>query len=151
MATNVRQAVRDICEPIARQMGLYFVDVENARMGKSRLIRIYIDRDGGVDMDACEAFHRAIVDPLEEVAYDYLEVSSPGDRPLKSEADFLRMQGREVEVHLYAAQDGKKRYEGVLCGAQQDEIEIRDFSGAARTFQKRDVSAVKPLFRVDVE
>jgi len=108
MASNVKERVLKLLAPIAEQMEIYLVDVENARMGKSRLLRIYVDCDGGIDMNRCEAFHRAITDVLEEIDYDYLEVSSPGDRPLKSDMDFVRLTGREVEVHLYAARDGKR-------------------------------------------
>ena len=153
MASNMKEHVRELAEPIARQMGLYLVDVENARMGKSRLLRIYVDCDGGIDIDKCEAFHRAVVDPLEEIDYDYLEVYSPGDRPLKSDADFLRMKGREVEVRLYAAREGKKVFEGVLDGRENGKIRIlcgeQGKEDQPMELEERDVSAVKPLFRLD--
>ncbi|MBQ6475404.1 MAG: ribosome maturation factor RimP [Clostridia bacterium] len=150
MAVSLKEQIRVIVEPIANEMGLYLVDVEITKMGKSRLVRIYADCDGGIDMNRCETFHRAIVDPLEDVDYDYLEVSSPGDRPLKSEQDFKRMQGREVEVRLYAARDGKKLFGGVLLGRDADVIRItEEESGAEMEFAAKDVSSVKPMFRLD--
>ena len=150
MAVGLKEQIRVIVEPIANEMGLYLVDIENTKMGKSRLVRIYVDCEGGIDMNRCEAFHRAIVDLLEEIEYDYLEVSSPGDRPLKSEQDFRRMQGREVEIRLYAARDGKKLYGGVLIGKEADVIRItEEESGAEMAFAAREISSVKPMFRMD--
>lgn len=148
MASNVKERVLKLIAPIAEQMQVYLVDVENARMGKSRLLRIYVDCDGGIDMNRCEAFHRAIADVLDEIDYDYLEVSSPGDRPLKSDMDFIRLTGREVEVHLYAARDGKKKFEGVLLGRADGVIRIED-EQQELSFESKDVSAVRPLFRID--
>lgn len=148
MASNVKDRVMKLVTPIAEEMEIYLVDVENARMGKSRLLRIYVDCDGGIDMNRCEAFHRAITDVLEEVDYDYLEVSSPGDRPLKSDMDFVRLTGREVEVHLYAARDGKKKFEGVLLGRADGVIRI-EADEQEISFESKDVSAVRPLFRLD--
>ena len=149
MASNVKERVLKLIAPIAEQMQVYLVDVENARMGKSRLLRIYVDCDGGIDMNRCEAFHRAIADVLDEIDYDYLEVSSPGDRPLKSDMDFIRLTGREVEVHLYAARDGKKKFEGVLLGRADGVIRIEDEQQQELSFESKDVSAVRPLFRID--
>ena len=150
MASNVKERVLKLLAPIAEEMEVYLVDVENARMGKSRLLRIYVDCDGGIDMNRCEAFHRAITDVLEEIDYDYLEVSSPGDRPLKSDMDFVRLTGREVEVHLYAARDGKKKFEGVLLGREEGIIRIAD-GEQELSFESKEVSAVRPLFRIDFE
>jgi len=101
-----KQRIREIIEPFMTQMQLIFVDIEQARVSGNSILRIIVDRDGGLDMDTCEAFHRAIADPLDEIDYDYLEVSSPGDRPLKSESDFQRNLNKEVELTLYAAQNG---------------------------------------------
>ena len=150
MASNVKERVLKLLAPIAQQMEIYLVDVENARMGKSRLLRIYVDCEGGIDMNRCEAFHRAITDVLEEIDYDYLEVSSPGDRPLKSDMDFIRLTGREVEVHLYAARDGKKKFEGVLLGRADGIIHI-EANEEELSFDQKDVSAVRPLFRIDFD
>ena len=149
MASNVKEKVLKLLEPIAEEMEIYLVDVENARMGKSRLLRIYVDCDGGIDMNRCEAFHRAITDVLEEIDYDYLEVSSPGDRPLKSDMDFVRLTGREVEVNLYAAREGKKKFEGVLLGRADGIIRIQAEDEQELSFESKDVSAVRPLFRLD--
>nr|WP_122011592.1 ribosome maturation factor RimP [Maliibacterium massiliense] len=148
MTQSTKQTVHTRIAPVLAQMGLYFVDVETARMGKSTVLRIYVDKDGGLTMEDCEAFHRAIVDVLEDISYDYLEVSSPGDRPLKSDEDYTRCSGREVEVRLYAPLDGKKVYEGILLGRADGLIRLRAGEQEC-ALPERSVAAVKPLFRVD--
>ena len=61
-------------------------------------MRIFVDMPGGVDFDHCQEFHMRIRDLFDDIDYDYLEVSSPGDRPLKRDADFVRMAGSPVQV-----------------------------------------------------
>jgi ribosome maturation factor RimP len=144
-----KEQVMELVSPVVRSMDLILVDVAFEKMGKNSVLRIYIDRTGGLDIDTCERFHRQIVDFLEDVSYEYLEVSSPGDRPLKSDADFVRMQGREVEIKLYAAQKGgKKNFEGVLQGRHEDIITITS-GGQTHSFAQKDVASVRPLFRID--
>ncbi len=105
--------------PIAIEQGLEIVEVE-FKQGKEPALTVYIDKEGGVDLDACEKFHRAIdpvldeVDPTEGAPYT-LNVSSPGlDRPLKTDRDFEKRLGEKVEVKLFAPMQGKKLFEGKL-------------------------------------
>ncbi len=104
--------------PYAESLNLEIVEV-SFKMSKNPQLTIYIDKEGGVDLDSCEAFHNLISDPLDE--FDpypnpyTLNVSSPGlDRPLKTERDFLKRIGKMVEVKLYAPMNGQKYFEGVL-------------------------------------
>ncbi len=105
-------------QPIASAQGLEIVDAEwNMRTPS---LTVYIDCEGGVDLNACEAFHRAIDEPLDELDPTFgegytLNCSSPGlDRPFKTARDFERNLGKKVEVKLYAPMKGKKLFEGVL-------------------------------------
>lgn len=102
--------------PYATARQLEIVEVE----WKGTSLTVYIDKEGGVDLNTCEDFHRAIDEPLDELdptfgaAYT-LNVSSPGlDRPFKRERDYLRNIGNRVEVRLYAPLKGKKVFEAVL-------------------------------------
>ena len=112
------EEIENFLTPYADALGLEIIEVV-FKVSKSPVLTIYIDKDGGVDLDCCEAFHNSIMDPLDELdpypgAYT-LNVSSPGiDRPLKTEKDFLRKIGKMVEVKLYAPMQGKKYFEGVL-------------------------------------
>ena len=104
------------------------------RQDKDRAITIFIETESGVDLDTCEAFHNAIMDPIDEFDPTYdapytLNVSSPGlDRPFKTQRDFERNLGKEVEVKLYAPMKGKKYIEGFLAAFDENSVTIQ--SGA---------------------
>lgn len=118
---KIENEILKIAEPVAESMGYYIVAVEFKKEAGERYLRFFIDKDGGVGINDCEAFSRAVevkiddADPIEE---NYcLEVSSPGaDRVLKTDREFMYYIGREVEVKLYSAVDGMKEFEGVLVG-----------------------------------
>jgi ribosome maturation factor RimP len=98
-------------------MDVELVDVERAAMG---LVRVTIDKrdgSGGVRIEDCEQVSRQLsrVYEVENIDYRRLEVGSPGvDRPLRSEADFLRFAGERIEIKLREAVDGRKVFSGVL-------------------------------------
>lgn len=95
-------------------MGVELVDVERAAMG---LLRVTIDKEGGVRIEDCEQVSRQLsrVYEVENIDYRRLEVGSPGvDRPLRSESDFLRFAGERVEIKLREAIDGRKVFTGTL-------------------------------------
>lgn len=103
---------------IAQPMGIEIVDVEcNDR---SASLTVFIETEAGVDLDTCEKFHNAIMEPIDELdpsagAPYTLNVSSPGlDRPFKTVRDFERNLNKEVEIKLYAPLKGKKFLEGTL-------------------------------------
>jgi len=114
-------------------MGVDLVDVERAAMG---LLRVTIDRVGGVRIEDCEQVSRQLsrVYEVENVDYRRLEVGSPGvDRPLRSEADLRRFAGERVEIKLRAPLDGRKVFSGVLR-APEDEQAADDASAVAAVF-----------------
>ena len=116
-ASKIEETALKLGEKIAEEQGVYIVDVEYSK----GVLCYYIDKEGGVGIDECETFSRAVepvLDDEDPIDGEYsLEVSSPGvDRKLKKEREFLYYTGREVEVKLYAARDGIKEYEGVLRG-----------------------------------
>ena len=99
--------------------------------GAEPQLTVYIDRAGGIDLDACEAFHNAIDAPLDELDPTYgapytLNISSLGlDRPFRKAADFEKNIGEEVEVKLYASVRGKKYWEGILLSYDGEAIRLR--------------------------
>ena len=104
--SKIEDTVLEISDSLAEKMNFSVVDAEYKKEGGMQILRVYIDKEGGVDLDDCEKFSRALEeildteDPIEE-AYN-LEVSSPGlDRQLKKEREFLHYIGRQVEVKLY--------------------------------------------------
>ena len=106
-------------EGIAAKQGVYIVDVTYKKEQDGYSLCYYIDRDGGVGIDECETFSKAVEEVLDrenfiDDAYT-LEVSSPGaDRKLTKEREFLYYIGREVDVKLYKAVNGAKEFSGVL-------------------------------------
>ena len=112
----------------ATELGVEIVDVE-AKSGKSPFLTIFVDKEGGIDLDTLEKFHNLINLPLDEFnPYDApytLNVSSPGiDRPLKTERDFLRKMGKDVEIKLYAPIDNKKYIEAKLIGYENSIVTV---------------------------
>ncbi len=108
-------------------MGYELVGIEYRRGADSGLLRIYIDREGGIQLDDCVTVSRQVSamldveDPLKE-SYQ-LEVSSPGvDRPLFVKEHFERFAGSRVRVKLRMKLHGRKRFEGVLQGIQDDNV-----------------------------
>ena len=125
--------VVDFLQPIAKSFDAEIIDAEwNMRESSLTLI---IDSANGVDLDLLEKVHRAVDAPLDELDPTYgaaytLNCSSPGlDRPFKTEADFLRHMGEQIEVHLYAAVDKKKYFEGELISFENNVVKIKTKEG----------------------
>ncbi len=144
---DIPERVKQIAEPKAEELGLELIDCEYKKEGGRRILRLYIDKKGGVGLDDCEAVSRSVEPVLDsedfiDEAYTF-EVSSPGlDRPLKTDRDFIRYEGEDVEVGLYAAIDGKKKFTGKLIGRKDGVVSI-DCGGQTLEFQQKDISKVK--------
>ncbi len=106
-------------EIIAEKQGVYVVDVSYKKEGDTYSLCYYIDKEGGVGIDECEAFSKAVEELLDAddfIENEYtLEVSSPGaDRKLVKDREFAYYIGREVDVKLYKAENGVKEFTGIL-------------------------------------
>lgn len=116
--SKVAQEAFDIAFPVAQQMGFDLVDAEYKKEGQDMFLRLFIDKKGGVGIDDCENFSKAI-DPIFDEKLnadpDYFEVSSPGlTRPLTEMTDFVRYAGEKIDVKLFKAlEDGSKSFTGV--------------------------------------
>lgn len=109
---DIEEAVEKVLEPILESDGIEVVDVEYVRE-RNWILRIYIDKEGGVDLNDCQVISEkagAILDEKDLIPDNYmLEVSSPGlDRVLKKDKDFIRYADSDVDVKLFAPLDGKK-------------------------------------------
>ncbi|OGA61215.1 MAG: ribosome maturation factor RimP [Betaproteobacteria bacterium RIFCSPLOWO2_12_FULL_65_14] len=107
-------------------MGYEVVDVQAS--GGGRLLRLFIDKPGGVTLDDCAAVSRHLTRVLavEGIDYERLEVSSPGlDRPLRKSADFARFAGRKAEVRMRTPDaTGRRKFVGVLRGAEAGQVSM---------------------------
>ena len=130
--------------PVVEEAGCELWDVEYVREAGTWFLRIYIDKEGGVDILDCEKVSRALSDLLDEadpIEGSYtLEVSSAGaERPLKRPGDFERFMGSPVAVKLYKAQGGRKEFAGTLAGYDNGDVTIA-VGDAAMTFGKDEVA-----------
>jgi ribosome maturation factor RimP len=116
-------------EKIATPMGIEIVDVTFDE--KQAALTVFIETETGVDLDTCEKFHNAIMEPIDELDPTFdtpytLNVSSPGlDRPFKTQRDFERNLGKEVEIKLFAPYRGKKFLEGVLLEFDDNALTVQ--------------------------
>lgn len=129
--------VEGLAQPFADAMGLELVGVELVKEGANRYLRVYIDKEGGVSFEDCEALSRAVDAKLDEILpnppYEYFEVSSPGlERPLKRDADFARYAGRMVTVTTFAPVDGQKSFLGELVGLIDGSVTLKLVEGKAK-------------------
>lgn len=144
---QIIDTVESYLEPILNELHYELVDVEFVKEGPSYYLRIYIDKDGGVNIQDCQITSRAIEkvldekDPIEEPYI--LEVSSPGlDRVLKKDKEFQRFQGRLVDVKLYKAVDGEKQYTATLVNKDDEKLYLDD-EGTPLEFEMKNVAIVR--------
>jgi len=118
--------VENVVEPVVTGMGYELVDLQASNGG--RLLRLFIDKPGGIGVEDCAAVSRQLsrVFEVEGIDYDRLEVSSPGlDRPLRKAHDFERFAGQKAEVRMRTPDDGDRRkYIGVLRGTAEGRVNL---------------------------
>ena len=149
-AMTLREA-RRIAERVAAEQGVELIDAELVKENTGRYLRFYLDRPDGITIDELEACHRRIQPLVEDVDYDFMEVSSPGaDRPLKSDQDFERAEGMDVELKTYHPVNGAKLFRGDLIGLRDGRIEIQS-GDETLSFERRDVAIVRPLIEFTEE
>ena len=148
---KVTERVRLLAEPVVAAQGCELWDVEYVREGGGWFLRVYIDKDGGVDISDCEAISRALDPMLDEAdpipdSYTF-EVCSAGlERTLKRPGDFEHFLGSDVLVRLYRPRDGAKEFAGVLQGYDGGDVTIA-VGDTPVTFTKAEIAQVR--LRVD--
>ena len=123
-------------------LGYELVDVEMSRSG---LMRVFIDKPQGINVEDCAAVshHLTRLFAVEDVAYERLEVSSPGlDRPLKRVEDFARFTGQVVSVRLKFPIDGQRRFEGRIAGLEGGRVVI-EIEGKRRELAFEDIDRAR--------
>ncbi len=144
---KVTEQVEAFARPIVEECGCSLWDVEYVREGSERYLRLYIDKDGGVDIEDCEKIHRAvdpILDEKDPVPESYhFEVCSAGiERPLKRPGDFARFMGSPVLVKLYRPRNGLKEIPGILRGYEDGRVTVE--AGKENiTFEKSEIALVR--------
>ncbi|WP_309087114.1 ribosome maturation factor RimP [Domibacillus sp.] len=129
--SKIIETVEEIAVPIIEELNLELVETEYVKEGKNWFLRLYIDKENGVDIEECAAVSERLSEKLDALDPDpiphnyFLEVSSPGaERPLKKEQDFERAVGRHVNIKLYEPIDGEKTFEGTLLSFADGELTV---------------------------
>lgn len=151
---NVVEITKKAVVDVLAEMGYELVDVEYDKQYGQMTLTVYIYKQGGIDLDDCEKVSRKLdpildeVNPTGDTPYSF-NVSSPGlDRPFKTQRDFERNYGEEVEVKLYAPLKGKKLYEGVLKEKNENTFTIL-CSDKEVTIECAKAAYVRPLVKFE--
>lgn len=141
----------ELITPILDRMNFELVDVEYVKEGGTWYLRAYIDKEGGITVNDCEAVAREmneILDKEDFVEDSYVfEVSSPGlGRPLKKEKDYVRSMGKEVEIRTYRAINREKEFYGILSAYDENTVTIKTEDETEMTFEKSDIALIRLAF-----
>jgi ribosome maturation factor RimP len=127
--TEITEKVLRIAEPIAADQGMDLVDVQYRREARGWVLRLFIDKQGGVTLDDCTRISQEVgrvldVEDLIPASYA-LEVSSPGlNRVLKREKDFIKYRDQLVRVSTFEPIENRRHFKGRLVGVSEGRIEI---------------------------
>lgn len=143
---HIEELVAAEVEKIIAGTALELVDVEYVRE-RNWYLRVFIDKQGGVDLEDCQAVSEKlskILDEKDPISDNYLlEVSSPGlDRVLKKEKDFVRYQGRDVDIHFFKPHNGMKLLTAVLKGRDGDVLTV-SHDETEETLDMKDISQIR--------
>ena len=144
---KVTEIVAKIAEPVVRANGCELWDVEYVREGDQRFLRLYLDKEGGVDINDCETISRAVdphLDEADPIAESYhFEVCSAGlERALKRPSDFERFMGSAITVKLYRPYYGMKEIPAGLRGYEDGKVTV-EAGKETITFEKSQVALVR--------
>jgi len=145
---EVREEVRQLSQPLAEELGYELVDVEALVLGRARVLRVLLDKPGGITVGECAAFSRRLGDCLEmnqTVSGSYhLEVSSPGlDRPIRTLEAAGRFAGRHVTLTTHEPRDGRRNWDGDLLGADGTRAGLRTEDGVEHWFEWSEVKSAR--------
>ena len=144
---KITDQVTAFAKPVVESCGCVLWDVEYVREGSERFLRVYIDKEGGIDIEDCEKVHRAldpILDEQDPIAESYhFEVCSAGlERALKRPGDFERFMGSAIMVKLYRPRNGLKEIPGILRGYDDGRV-TAECGKETITFEKSEVALVR--------
>ena len=148
--SKIEKTVYDLVLPIAESRGYGVYDVMYVKEGPHWFLRVYIDRENGVDVDDCEIISRSLSTVLDEKNFIdtnyFLEISSPGiERIIRQEEHFDMAVGKEVKIKLYRAVDGKKEIDGTLTDAGKSSVFV-SCNGGNLEIDKKNIAKANIRF-----
>lgn len=147
------ETVTELVTPILEKQNFELVEVEFVKEGRDWFLRVFIDKEGGIDILDCALVSEQLDEKLDAMDPDpipqayFLEVSSPGaERPLKKESDYEQAVGEYIHVSLYQTIDGEKQFEGVLKSVDKDQLtltvkiktRVKDY-----TFERKNIAKAR--------
>ena len=144
---KITEQVEAFAKPIVEGLGCRLWDVEYVREGSEQFLRLYIDKDGGVDIEDCEKIHRAVDPVLDEkdpipTSYHFEGCSAGLERALKRPSDFEQFMGSPILIKLYRPKNGLKEFPAILRGYEDGKI-IAEAGKETITFEKSEVALVR--------
>lgn len=146
--SKIEEKVEQLVEKRINNIGYELYDVEYSKEGKDYFLRIFIDKDNGIDLNDCEKVNDAISDILDEANYIkeqyFLEVSSPGiERILRKDKHLEENIGEEINIRLFKKdENGLKEYQGILKNFDNEFIELQDNV----KIERKNISQIKKVY-----
>lgn len=151
---QIVERVEELASEVSESLGIQLVDVELVNEDSTRILRIYIEKAGGVGLDDCEAVSRRLDKQLDEedmfdISY-MLEVSSPGlERKLKKDREYDIFAGRYIQINTYAPIAERKKFEGVLRGLKNGVVLVEEEPDAIVQIPKDRISKAQLVYRTE--
>ena len=148
---SIEEKVEKLLKPTIKKTGYELYDVEYAKEGKNYFLRIFIDKQEGIDLNDCEKVNDVINDLLDEADFIkeqyFLEVSSPGiERVLKKDKHLEQNIGKEVQIKLFKKdEDGQKEYKGILQEFNEEKI-IVETDATQKEIERKKIAQIRTIY-----
>ena len=147
---SIEERVESLIETTVNDLGYELYDVEYTKEGKDYFLRIFIDKEAGIDLNDCEKVNDGINDLLDQADYIkeqyFLEVSSPGiERILKKDKHLQANIGTLVEIKMFKAIDGQKVLQGILKEFNKENI-VLELEDKDLEISRKDISVIKTVY-----
>ena len=139
-----------LAQPLADELGLYIYDLEYKKDGSDWRLTVYIDKEGGVNINDCNDFcqrYSDILDEADPITNSYcLSISSPGiERRLRTKQHYIWAQGKKIEIKLFSNKYGAKSFTGNIASVEDTGINL-EVNGETFNFEYNEISAAKVCF-----
>lgn len=150
MAKNIEEKVKQLIEKTINELGYELYDVEYAKEGKDYFLRIFIDKNEGIDLNDCEKVNDAVNPILDAADYIkeqyFLEISSPGiERTLRKDKHLKQNIGEKVEIKLFKPINKQKNIIGILKDYNAEQIEIETSEEVCK-IDRKNISVIKTVY-----
>ena len=150
MAKNIEEKVEQLIEKTINELGYELYDIEYAKEGKDYFLRIFIDKNEGIDLNDCEKVNDAVNPILDAADYIkeqyFLEISSPGiERTLRKDKHLKQNIGEKVEIKLFKPINKQKKIIGILKDYNAEQIEIETSEEVCK-IDRKNISVIKTVY-----